>query len=144
MSSSPLASVLSLPLEPPTSSANDTSNSLEQQVSAIPNTHEPNKFPQKRSFGFNLPHVAKVVRTHFLKHVGAGLVASVAYFDPGNWSVDLQAGSEYGYKMLFVVLLAGIIAVILQVRGYHLQVNYQMQRSLSVLWAFTPSSLFRH
>jgi hypothetical protein len=33
----------------------------------------------------------------------------------GNWSVDLQAGSDYGYKLLFVVLLAGLFAVILQV-----------------------------
>jgi metal iron transporter len=29
----------------------------------------------------------------------------------GNWGVDLQAGSEFGYKLLFVVLLAGIVAV---------------------------------
>ena len=33
----------------------------------------------------------------------------------GNWSVDLQAGSDYGYKLLFIVLLSGIFAVILQV-----------------------------
>ena len=33
----------------------------------------------------------------------------------GNWSVDLQAGSDYGYKLLFVVLVSGIFAVILQV-----------------------------
>jgi metal iron transporter len=39
-----------------------------------------------------------------------------AVFDPsGNWSVDLQAGSEYGYKLLFVILLGGFFAVILQV-----------------------------
>ena len=34
----------------------------------------------------------------------------------GNWGVDLQAGSQYGYKLLFVVLLSGIFAVFLQVR----------------------------
>lgn len=33
----------------------------------------------------------------------------------GNWGVDLQAGSQFGYKLLFVVLLAGIFAVFLQV-----------------------------
>lgn len=33
----------------------------------------------------------------------------------GNWSVDLQAGSEFGYKLLFVVLLSGIMAVVFQV-----------------------------
>jgi hypothetical protein len=26
----------------------------------------------------------------------------------GNWSVDLQAGSTFGYKLLFVILMAGI------------------------------------
>ncbi|KAF8481695.1 natural resistance-associated macrophage protein [Russula ochroleuca] len=51
---------------------------------------------------------------HITRHVGVGIICSVAYFDPGNWSVDLQAGSDYGYKLLFVVLLSGIFAVILQ------------------------------
>jgi metal iron transporter len=37
------------------------------------------------------------------------------FFLRGNWSVDLQAGSEFGYKLLFVILLAGLFAVILQV-----------------------------
>ena len=34
----------------------------------------------------------------------------------GNWGVDLQAGSQFGYRLLFVVLLAGLFAVFLQVR----------------------------
>lgn len=52
---------------------------------------------------------------HIVKHTGVGIVCSVAYFDPGNWGVDLQAGSQFGYKLLFVVLLAGLFAVFLQV-----------------------------
>ncbi|KAI9511855.1 natural resistance-associated macrophage protein [Russula earlei] len=51
---------------------------------------------------------------YITRHVGVGIICSVAYFDPGNWAVDLQAGSEYGYHLLFVVLLAGCFAVILQ------------------------------
>ncbi|KAF8610670.1 hypothetical protein BDV93DRAFT_550467 [Ceratobasidium sp. AG-I] len=51
---------------------------------------------------------------HITRHVGPGILASIAYFDPGNWSVDLQAGSQYGYKLLFVVLLAGLGAILLQ------------------------------
>jgi hypothetical protein len=47
--------------------------------------------------------------------MGPGIIAAVAYFDPGNWSVDLQAGSQYGYKLLFVVLVAGLGAIVLQV-----------------------------
>lgn len=57
---------------------------------------------------------AKEARIHVTKHVGVGIICAVAYFDPGNWAVDLQAGSEFGYKLLFVVLLSGLCAVILQ------------------------------
>lgn len=46
-----------------------------------------------------------------LHFVGPGLVSSVAYIDPGNWATDLQAGSKFGYKLLFVVLIAGLAAV---------------------------------
>ncbi|KAI8990667.1 natural resistance-associated macrophage protein [Trametes punicea] len=57
---------------------------------------------------------AWIVVQHTTKHTGVGIVCAVAYFDPGNWGVDLQAGSEFGYKLLFVVLLAGIFAIVMQ------------------------------
>ncbi|GAA5955465.1 hypothetical protein JCM3765_006787 [Sporobolomyces pararoseus] len=47
--------------------------------------------------------------------VGPGVVASIAYLDPGNWSTDLQAGSAYGYSHLFVVLLSGLMALFFQI-----------------------------
>ena len=34
--------------------------------------------------------------------------------DPGNWATDIEAGSRYGYSLLFVVLLSSIVAMILQ------------------------------
>ncbi|TFK66073.1 putative transporter of the NRAMP family [Pluteus cervinus] len=61
-----------------------------------------------KSVGYSVYH-------HARKHTGVGIVCAVAYFDPGNWGVDLQAGSEFGYRLLFVVLLAGLFAVFLQV-----------------------------
>ncbi|PPQ62803.1 hypothetical protein CVT24_000497 [Panaeolus cyanescens] len=52
---------------------------------------------------------------HVKRHVGIGIICSIAYFDPGNWSVDLQAGSDFGYRpMLFVILMAGLGAIVLQ------------------------------
>jgi metal iron transporter len=60
--------------------------------------------------------------THATKHTGVGLVCAVAYFDPGNWGVDLQAGSEFGYRLLFIVLLAGLLAVYWQVMASRLGV----------------------
>ncbi|KAH7915686.1 natural resistance-associated macrophage protein-domain-containing protein [Hygrophoropsis aurantiaca] len=69
-----------------------------------------------------LHHVGYTVFHHAAKHTGVGIVCSVAYFDPGNWGVDLQAGSQYGYKLLFVVLLSGLFAAFLQVLASRLGV----------------------
>ncbi|KAG6860672.1 hypothetical protein C0995_008739 [Termitomyces sp. Mi166 len=65
--------------------------------------------------GERVRSMGKIVAHHLKSHTGVGIVCAVAYFDPGNWGVDLQAGSQYGYRLLFVVLLAGIFAVFLQV-----------------------------
>lgn len=59
-------------------------------------------------------NTVRVVRRHAY-FVGPGIVASVAYADPGNWATDLQAGSEFGYSLLFIVLLTGIFAVFIQI-----------------------------
>ncbi|KAF9819246.1 hypothetical protein IEO21_02285 [Rhodonia placenta] len=67
------------------------------------------------SFYSRLRTSVSVVIKHATKHTGVGLVCSVAYFDPGNWGVDLQAGSQFGYKLLFVVLVSGLFAVYMQV-----------------------------
>ncbi|KAH9816199.1 natural resistance-associated macrophage protein-domain-containing protein [Melampsora americana] len=53
--------------------------------------------------------------TDHLKFIGPGIVASVAYLDPGNWATDIEAGSTYGYPHLFVVLLASLMAILLQI-----------------------------
>jgi manganese transport protein len=39
---------------------------------------------------------------------------SVAYIDPGNYGTDISGGAEFGYGMLWVVWLAGIMAMLLQ------------------------------
>ena len=56
----------------------------------------------------------RVIRRH-VYFLGPGIVASVAYADPGNWATDLQAGSEFGYSLLFIVLLTGCFAVFIQI-----------------------------
>ncbi|KAJ3986874.1 natural resistance-associated macrophage protein-domain-containing protein [Lentinula detonsa] len=71
--------------------------------------------PPKSKWTQRISKASGVVIHHIRRHVGVGLVCSIAYFDPGNWGVDLQAGSTYGYRLLFVVLIAGLIAVFLQI-----------------------------
>ncbi len=45
---------------------------------------------------------------------GLGFLVAVGYMDPGNWATDLAAGSQFGYQLLFVVLLSSCCAMFLQ------------------------------
>jgi len=49
-----------------------------------------------------------------LRFAGPGLLVSVGYMDPGNWATDIQAGAEFGYRLLFVVVLSSLAAIVLQ------------------------------
>ena len=46
---------------------------------------------------------------------GPALLVSVGYMDPGNWGTDLSAGAEYKYELLWVVGVASLMAIFLQV-----------------------------
>ena len=45
---------------------------------------------------------------------GPAVIASIAYMDPGNFATNIQAGAHYGYALLWVVLLANVIAMLFQ------------------------------
>src|SRR5476649_1440403 len=49
-----------------------------------------------------------------LLFAGPAVIASIAYMDPGNFATNIQAGSRYGYSLLWVVLAANIIAMLFQ------------------------------
>jgi len=49
-----------------------------------------------------------------LRATGPGLLVAVGYMDPGNWATDIAAGSRFGYDLLFVILMTGIAAILLQ------------------------------
>ena len=46
---------------------------------------------------------------------GPALLVSVGYMDPGNWGTDLQGGAQFRYALMWVVLLASLMAIVLQV-----------------------------
>jgi manganese transport protein len=50
----------------------------------------------------------------FLPFAGPAVVASVGYMDPGNFATNLQAGSSYGYTLLWVVVIANLAAMLFQ------------------------------
>lgn len=49
-----------------------------------------------------------------LLFAGPAVIASIAYMDPGNFATNIQAGARYGYALLWVVLLANLIAMLFQ------------------------------
>src|SRR5713226_9448821 len=50
----------------------------------------------------------------YLAFAGPAGVASIAYLDPGEFATNIQAGAKYGYGLLWVVLLANMIAMLFQ------------------------------
>ena len=50
----------------------------------------------------------------YLAFGGPAVIASIAYMDPGNFATNIQAGAKYGYALLWVVLLANLIAMLFQ------------------------------
>jgi manganese transport protein len=49
-----------------------------------------------------------------LPFLGPAFIASVAYIDPGNYATNIQGGSAFGYNLLWVILLANLMALLLQ------------------------------
>ena len=47
--------------------------------------------------------------------IGPAILVSVGYMDPGNWGTDLAAGAQYKYGLLWVVALASLMAIFMQV-----------------------------
>jgi manganese transport protein len=47
--------------------------------------------------------------------VGPAILVSVGYMDPGNWGTDLQGGAQFKYGLLWVVGLASLMAIFMQI-----------------------------
>ncbi len=57
-------------------------------------------------------------RTHGLRallpFLGPAFIASIAYVDPGNFATNISAGAQFGYALLWVILLANLMAMLIQ------------------------------
>ncbi len=47
-------------------------------------------------------------------YLGPAFVASVAYIDPGNFAANIQGGSQFGYRLLWVLLWSNLMAILVQ------------------------------
>ena len=62
----------------------------------------------------------KLGALEILKYIGPGLLVTVGFIDPGNWASNLAAGSDFGYKLLWMVTLSTIMLIFLQHNAAHL------------------------
>jgi len=75
--------------------------------------------------------------------IGPAYLISVGYMDPGNWATDLAGGSQFGYKLIWILLMSNLIALLLQalstrlgiVKGLDLA---QASRNCFPKWANIP------
>ena len=56
----------------------------------------------------------KSVFRKILAFFGQTYLISVGYMDPGNWATDIAGGSQFGYALLWVLLMSNIMALLLQ------------------------------
>jgi manganese transport protein len=47
-------------------------------------------------------------------YFGPAFVASVAYIDPGNFATNILGGSQFGYRLLWVLLWSNVMAILIQ------------------------------
>lgn len=56
----------------------------------------------------------KTIWKKIMAFFGPAYLVSVGYMDPGNWATDIAGGSQFGYTLLWVLLMSNIMALLLQ------------------------------
>jgi manganese transport protein len=74
-----------------------------QSEKSLSEVHESVGIPEKKNFWRTL-----------LAFLGPAYLVSVGYMDPGNWATDIAGGSQFGYKLIWVLLMSNLMALLLQ------------------------------
>ncbi|MBL7852487.1 MAG: Nramp family divalent metal transporter, partial [Cyclobacteriaceae bacterium] len=61
-----------------------------------------------------------------LAFLGPAYLVSVGYMDPGNWATDIAGGSQFGYTLIWVLLMSNMMALLLQSLSARLGVVRQL------------------
>ena len=85
-----------------------------EQVLAEPGWRRPRLTPSLAEAYRTIPITGATWFRKLLAFAGPGYLVAVGYMDPGNWATDLAGGAAFGYRLLSVILLANLMAVLLQ------------------------------
>lgn len=92
----------------------DRSDSKEEQREVEEASDDNEEDKGNRNTFSKLLNSARTILKKYMKFVGPGLMVSVAYMDPGNYSTDVSAGASNQFSLLCIVLISNIIAIFLQ------------------------------
>src|SRR5262252_5492935 len=67
-----------------------------------------------------VPHHAAGFWQQWRAFIGPAILVSVGYMDPGNWGTDLAGGARFKYGLLWVVAMASLMAIFMQVMAARL------------------------
>jgi manganese transport protein len=97
---------------------------MSRSVSSDAKAREPVAAMGTSSTGSSLPSLEDVhssVPVHYPRFwqrlfafLGPAYLVSVGYMDPGNWATDIKGGAQFGYELLWVLLMSNIMAILLQ------------------------------
>ena len=60
------------------------------------------------------PYISKNKWRKLFAFFGPAYLVSVGYMDPGNWATDIAGGSQFGYSLIWVLLMSNLMALLLQ------------------------------
>ncbi|MGH7869601.1 MAG: Nramp family divalent metal transporter, partial [Candidatus Dormibacteraceae bacterium] len=111
-----------------------SSSEQEPRAPSLPEVHRSVPVPSNASFWRKL-----------LAFSGPGFLVAVGYMDPGNWVTDIAGGSQFAYRLIFVLLLSNLIAILLQTLAARLGIvaqrdlaqvcrDYYSRRTGIILW----------
>lgn len=63
---------------------------------------------------------SRLASIELFRYIGPGFFVTVGFIDPGNWVTNVAAGSQFGYRLLWVVTLSTVILIIVQHNAAHL------------------------
>src|ERR1043165_6688718 len=74
----------------------------------------------------------------FLAFIGPAYLVSVGYMDPGNWATDIAGGSQFGYTLIWVLLMTNLMALLLQSLSARLGIVRQLDLAQASRKTYNP------
>jgi manganese transport protein len=71
--------------------------------------------------------------------LGPAYLVSVGYMDPGNWATDIAGGSQFGYSLIWVLLMSNLMALLLQSLSARLGVVRQLDLAQASRSEYRPA-----